>query len=141
MKKIPLLMLVIIGLASCKKNNPTPKPAAVTIVGKWNYKSERTQVLSATGTVVSDETETSFPADMYEQYNADGTGVAMAGGGSEVLFTYSISGSTLTAVEVSNGGSGASHIFTIALTATTLTEHSETTAHNQTTIVDDVMTK
>ncbi len=134
-------MLTAIVLNSCKKDNSPAVQATPSIIGKWNYTKERTQVLSSTGSVISDETTTSFTADDYVQYNADGTGVASAAGGGIVDFSYSISGNTDTEYQTPVTVGETPYLFTFTLTSTTLTRHSETLAHNETTIIDDDFAK
>jgi hypothetical protein len=138
MKRILLSTLLITILGSCKKDNTTKTPTTVSIVGKWSYKSERVQILSSTGSVNSDVTTTNFAADQYVQYNADGTGVASDGGGSMVLYNYTINGNTDTEYQTPVSVGETPYVFTIAFTSTSLTRHSQTTANGQTTIIDDV---
>jgi hypothetical protein len=141
MKKIIIVGLIAVALASCKKDNTSTAPTATSIVGKWNYSKERTQVLSPTGAVVSDQTTTSFTADDYVQYNADGTGVASAAGGGIVDFSYSLSGNTDTEYQTPKFVGETPYVFIITLAAASLTRHSETTANGETTIIDDDFTK
>ena len=110
----------------------------MSIVGKWSYQSERIQVLSSTGTIVSDSTITGFAADEYVQYNADGTGVASGGSGAILDFNYTITGNTDTEYQTPLSIGETPYVFTIAFTSKSLTRHSQTTGNNRTTIVDDV---
>ena len=141
MKKIFTIILITAALASCKKDNTSKTPPAVTIVGKWNYTKERTQVLSSTGAVVSDETTTSFTAGDYQQFNADGTGVASAAGGDMLDFNYTITVNTITESQTPVAVGETPYVFNFVLTGTTLTLHSETIAYDETTIIDDDFTK
>jgi len=141
MKKIIIIALTAILLNSCKKDNPPAAQPTPSIIGKWNYTKERTQVLSPTGSVISDQTTTSFTAGDYIQYNADGTGVASAAGGDMVDFNYTISGNTDTEYQTPITVGETPYLYTFTLTSTTLTRHSETLANNKTTIIDDDFTK
>jgi hypothetical protein len=138
MKRILLSTLLIAMLASCKKNNTTNTPATVSIVGKWSYQSERIQVLSSTGTIVSDSTISDFTPDQYIQYNADGTGIVDGGSGAILDFNYTITGNTATEYQTPISIGEKPYVFTIAFTNKSLTMHSQTTGNNRTTIVDDV---
>jgi hypothetical protein len=138
MKKIILSILLLTILASCKKDNTIKTPATVSIVGKWTYKSERVQILSSIGSLISDVTTTSFAADQYVQYNADGTAVVNGGGGDSVILNYTIAGNTDTEYQTPISVGETPYVFTIAYTSTSLTRHSQTTANSQTTIIDEV---
>ncbi|HTD99836.1 MAG TPA: hypothetical protein VK668_11155 [Mucilaginibacter sp.] len=127
MKKA-LLIVILFGLlfGSCKKNNHTPSPAKVTIVGKWQYKKSRSLYMDSEGTILSEDEITDYTGNDFLKYNADNTGLSMVKG-SEVNFTYSFSDSTVTEYTLPRSAGDKPLIFSaLVLTPTTLTLHSIT---------------
>ena len=138
MKKLILFVLVTALCTSCNKKSTTVTPANASIVGKWTYKSGYERVYSSAGTLIDDEA-INFPADAYEQYNADGTALVDGGGGDEVLLSYTVKGNTLTTYETPKYAGEKPQVITISVAAGQLTEHSVIIAHGDSTIEYDVL--
>ncbi len=131
MKKLLLIIVLISGLTSCKKDNNSTQPDKISIVGKWSYKSQHIVIYNADGSVYSDETITQFDGDKYLQFNEDSTGKAYDGG-SDFEFTYSVKGNIETEYQTPTLPYYKPYLYTISLTKTTLTRHIEVLPGNGT---------
>jgi hypothetical protein len=123
-KKTLTILLFLPFLYSCQKDNSTNKPVEQigSIVGKWNYKSEKYQVFDKDGTLIEDHTRTYNPGDIYFLYNADGTASAHSFE-DEVKFTYIYSKGVLID-KLPNG----QLTWTVTVSGKSLTKHEEYTA-------------
>jgi hypothetical protein len=89
--------VVLLSLNSCKKNS-APSPQPVSIVGKWFYARQATELYNG-GTEINTINKTNFTTDDFVEYYSNGTGYysqSTALGPSLSQFTYTLKGTALT---------------------------------------------
>jgi hypothetical protein len=118
-----LFAFVLVGMYSCKKNNPAPAPS-VTIVGKWQVTKQHSKLYN-NGVVVDSVNKSKFTSSDFVEYYSDGSGYyskSTPTGPSLSEFTYTISGTAIVQYgSVENAGFPET---VTALTASSLAVHS-----------------
>lgn len=123
-KSLLLIVVLLFGLNSCKKDSQTPNSGA-SIVGKW-FRTKQNSELFYNGVQIKSFTKTNFTTDDFVEYYSDGSGyfsMNTATGPGITEFSYTLKGTSLTQY-TSSSNTGAPETVT-SLTASNLSIHAQ----------------